>query len=73
LLACRLAARFGVPVFVFCVGFSPSRLPRLGRGSWSLVQVAGSSACQWSPKPLKKLMIGITIIEIIITTRRKIK
>ncbi|MGD1045105.1 MAG: hypothetical protein ABR936_07235 [Bacteroidota bacterium] len=54
LLACRLAARFGVTVFVFCVGFSPSRLPRLGRGSWSLVQVAGSSACQWSPKPLKK-------------------
>jgi hypothetical protein len=49
LLACRLAARFGVPVFVFCVGFSPSRLPRLGRGSWSLVQVAGSLACQWSP------------------------
>ena len=41
LLACRLAVRFGVPVFVFCVGFSPSRLPRLGRGSWSLVQVAG--------------------------------
>jgi hypothetical protein len=56
LLACRLAARFGVTVFVFCVGFSPSRLPRLGRGSWSLVQVAGSSACQWSPKPLKKQM-----------------
>ena len=54
LLACRLAARFGVTVFVFCVGFSPSRLPRLGRGSWSLVQVAGSSTCQWSPKPLKK-------------------
>jgi len=62
LLACRLAARFGITVFVFCVGFSPSRLPRLGRGSWSLVQVAGSSACQWSPcppslwrtKPLKK-------------------
>ncbi len=62
LLACRLAARFGVTVFVFCAGFSPSRLSRLGRGSWSLVQVAGlpagvlagSSACQWSPKPLKK-------------------
>ena len=54
LLACRVAVRLGIPVFVFCVGFSPSRLPRLGRGSWSLVQVAGSSACQWSPKPLKK-------------------
>jgi hypothetical protein len=54
LLACRVAVRLGVPVFIFCVGFSPSRLPRLGRGSWSLVQVAGSSACQWSPKPLKK-------------------
>jgi hypothetical protein len=54
LLACRLAARLGVSVFVFCVGFSPSRLPRIGRGSWSLVQVAGISACQWSPKPLKK-------------------
>jgi len=56
LLACRLAARFGVTVFVICVGFSPSRLPRLGLGSWLLVQVAGSSACQWSPKPLKKQM-----------------
>jgi len=54
LLACRVAARLGVSVFVFCVGFSPSRLPRLGRGSWSLVQVAGVSACQWSPNPLKK-------------------
>jgi hypothetical protein len=60
LLACRLAARLGVTVFVFCVGFSPSQLPRLGRGSWALVQVAGLpavagvSACQWSPKPLKK-------------------
>jgi hypothetical protein len=89
LLACRVAVRLGIPVFVFCVGFSPSRLPRLGRGSWSLVQVAGlpagfvagSSACQWSPcppslwrtKPLKKQMIGITTIEIIITTRRKAK
>jgi hypothetical protein len=56
LLACRLAVRFGVPVFVFCVGFSPSRLPRLGRGSWSLVQVAGSQACQWQSKSLKKQM-----------------
>jgi len=54
LLACRVAVRLGIPVFVFCVGFSPSRLPRLGRGSWSLVQVAGSQACQWQSKSLKK-------------------
>ena len=48
LLACRLAAQCGVPVFVFCVGFSPARLPRLRRGgSWSLVQVAGLQAVRW--------------------------
>ena len=48
LLACRLAARCGVPVFVFCVGFSPSRLPRLRRGGlWSLVQVGGLPAVSW--------------------------
>lgn len=49
LLACRLAARSGVAVFVFCVGFSPARLPRLGRGSWVSVQVAGLSAFRWQP------------------------
>ena len=54
LLACRFAARFGVSVFVFCVGFSPARLPRLGRGSWSQVQLAGSPAFQWQPCPLTK-------------------
>lgn len=54
LLACRLAARLGVSVFVFCVGFSPARLPRLGRGSWRLVQVAGQAAFQWQPKSLTK-------------------
>ncbi len=60
LLACRLAARLGVSVFVFCVGFSPARLPagqaglpRLGRGSWRSVQVAGHSAFQWQPCPPK--------------------
>jgi hypothetical protein len=33
LLACRLATRLGVTVFVICVGLSPSRLRRLGLGS----------------------------------------
>lgn len=47
LLACRLAVRSGVAVFVFCVGFSPVRLPRVGRGSWLPVQVAGLSAFRW--------------------------
>jgi hypothetical protein len=56
LLACRVAARLGVTVFVFCVGFSPSQLPRLGRGSWSAVQVAGLPACQWQSQSLKKQM-----------------
>jgi len=54
LLACRLAARLGVSVFVFCVGFSPAQLPRLGRGSWCVVQVAGYTAFQWQPESLKK-------------------
>jgi len=54
LLACRLAARLGVSVFVFCVGFSPVRLPRLGSGFWSPVQVAGSAAFQWQSRPLTK-------------------
>jgi hypothetical protein len=54
LLSCRLAVRYGVPVFVFCVGFSPSRLCRLGRGSWVPVQVAGHSAFQWQPMPFRK-------------------
>lgn len=69
LLACRLAARLGVSVFVFCVGFSPARLPRLGCGSWRPVQVAGlpaglvaglpaglvagHTAFQWQPCPPK--------------------
>lgn len=53
LLACRLAARLGVSVFVFCVGFSPARLPRLGRGSWSQVQLVGQLAFQWQPCPPK--------------------
>jgi len=62
LLACRLAARLGVSVFVFCVGFSPARLPRLGRGSWRCVQVAGlpasyvagQAAFRWQSKSLTK-------------------
>jgi len=54
LLACRLAARLGVSVFVFCVGFSPARLPRLGRGSWRSVQVAGQAAFRWQSKSLTK-------------------
>ncbi|MBI5470889.1 MAG: hypothetical protein HY961_00945 [Ignavibacteriae bacterium] len=49
LLACRVAARLGVRVFVFCVGFSPARLPRLGRGSWVPVSSAGQIAAQWVP------------------------
>jgi len=50
LLACRLAARCGVSVFVFCVGFSPARLPRLRPGgSWSFVSVEGQSAVRWQP------------------------
>ena len=37
-------ARCGVSVFVFCVGFSPTLLPRLRRGgARSLVQVTGQS------------------------------
>ena len=77
LLACRVAVRLGIPVFVFCVGFSPSRLPRLGRGSWSLVSHAGCLAgqvmCQWSPTPLKKQKVGITKIGNINSNRRRIK
>ncbi len=35
------------------LGFSPARLPRLGRGSWSQVQLAGQLAYQWQPRPPK--------------------
>ena len=49
LLACRLAARLGVSVFVFCVGFSPSRLPCLGRGSWAPVSLPVRAAACWVP------------------------
>ncbi len=48
LLACRLAARLGVSVFVFCVGFSPSRLPRLGRVAWVPVSLCGVVGAHWS-------------------------
>ncbi len=63
LLACRLAARLGVSVFVFCVGFSPVfylagsctrlpagqwGLPQLRRGGhWVPVSVAGYSTFYW--------------------------
>jgi len=51
LLACRLAARAGVSVFVFCVGFSPSHLPRLHRGGFWVPVSCGFAlpAFQWHP------------------------
>jgi len=67
LLACRLAARLGVTVFVFCVGFSPSRLRRLALGSWVLVQLGGHTVLQWQPSPtavkLRRLYDSITSTE----------
>jgi len=77
LLACRLAARLGVSVFVFCVGFSPARLPRLGRGSWRPVQVAGQPAFQWQPKSmtrqLKEFHESITWMEYNPRLRKRVR
>ncbi len=51
LIAARLAARFGVSVYAFCLGFSPLQLPRLRRGgSWSFVEIAGVQAVHWQPR-----------------------
>ncbi len=51
LKACRRANRLGISVFVFCIGFSSSLLPPVGRGSWSLVSptcsIPGIIACRW--------------------------
>jgi len=67
LLACRLAARLGVTVFVFCVGFSPSRLRRLALGSWVLVQLGGHTALHWQPSAaaakLRRLYHSITSVK----------
>ncbi len=55
LKACRRTAcpehgrgvRLGIPVFVFCFGFSPSLLPLLGCGFWSKVSYFGQEAYRW--------------------------
>jgi len=41
LIACRRAAQSGVTIYAFCIGFDPTRLPRLHRnGCWIPVQFA---------------------------------
>jgi hypothetical protein len=53
LLACRFAASAGLPVVIFCCGFSPSALPALGLGRWvSAGSGVWSSAVRWQPSSL---------------------
>lgn len=50
LLACRLAAARGLPVFAFPCGFAGSALPSLGAGAWVPVGGSGvwSAAFRWA-------------------------
>lgn len=51
LLACRLAALRGLPVFAFPCGFAGSYLPLIGAGAWVAVGEAGvwALALRWVP------------------------
>lgn len=51
LLACRCAAARGLPVVAFPVGFSGSKLPSLGAGSW--VPFGGFGGFKWLQKQEK--------------------
>ncbi|MDD5319517.1 MAG: hypothetical protein PHD43_02660 [Methylococcales bacterium] len=48
LLACRCAVSCGLPVVAFPVGFSGSKLPYLGAGSW--VPLGGFGGFKWVQK-----------------------
>ncbi len=47
--AAAAAAAAGVPVFVFCVGFSPAALPALGPGAWVSSSLLGCPCVRWLP------------------------